>query len=200
MRKIAALCLLLFAGAVLAQERVPPEDAKRLGKKLAESSAKLDVPAQVKVVPDADNALAIHHERVGALVMPDKNLSADVLSKAGKEVVPVGHLWTRRLVPVLDGKATANDKLRIINVTLKDEEEPLVLCLLGVRKKGDGLELLVFGKDKEALLTLPLTKADTLQTLPIELDGKKNDNDTGTLTIGFVGKYEAKLIVTKSEN
>jgi hypothetical protein len=197
---ITAASLLLLAGALLAQERVPAEDAQKAGKQLAEQSAKLDVPAQVKVEPDADKAFAIHHEKVAALVMPDKKLSADTLSKAGKDVVPVGQLWMRRMVPVVEGKSTVNDKLRMIKITIKDEEEPLPLCLLGVRKKGDGLELLVYGKDKEPLLTLPLTKADARQDLPIEFDGKKNDNDTATLTINLLGKYEAKLIVAKAEN
>jgi hypothetical protein len=196
---IAVAWTLLLAGAVVAQERVPPEDAQRVGRQLADQSAKLDVPAQVQVEPDTDKAFAIRHEKVAALVMPDKKFSADVLSKAGKDVVPIGHLWMRRMVPAVEGKAAANDKLRILKITVKDEEEPLPLCLLGVRKKGDGLELLVFGKDKEPLLTLPLTKADSRQDLPIELDGKKNDNDTGTLTINILGKYEAKLIVAKFE-
>jgi hypothetical protein len=197
---IAAASILLLAGAVLAQERLPTEDVQRFGKKLVELSANLDAPAQVKVEPNADKALAIRAKQVAALVMPDTNLSADALSKAGKDVVPVGQLWMRRLVTAVDGKATPRDKLRILRVPVKDEEEPLPLFLLGVRKKGDGLELLVYGLDKEALLTLPLTKTDARQELPIELDGIKNDNDTGTLTINLLGKYEAKLMVVKMEN
>jgi hypothetical protein len=197
---VVALSVLLFAGAGLAQERLPAEDAQRFGKRLAQCSANLDSPVQVKVEPDADKALAMRGKQVGALVMPDKNLSADALDKAGKDVLPVGQLWLRRLVPVIDGKETAKDQLRIINVQAKDEEEPLPLCLLGVRKKGDGLELLVYGNHKEPLLTLPLTKADSKYDLPIELDGKKNENETGTLTLRFFGKYEAKLLVLKPDH
>ncbi len=197
---IAAAAVLLLAGAALAQERVPAEDAQKAGKLLAEQSAKLEMPVQVKVEPDADKACAFHASRVAALVMPDKKLTADVFAKAGKDVVPVGQLWMRDMVPAVSDKATPNDKLRIVKVKLKDEEEPLPLCLLGVRKKGDGLELVVYAKDKEPLLTLPLEKADGKQELPIELDGKKNDNDTGTLTLNVFGKYQAKLIVAKPES
>jgi hypothetical protein len=198
---IAVAGVLLLTGVALAQERVPQQEAQRYGKLFAEHAAKLEAPAQVKVEPDPEKACAIRKEGVAALVMPDKMLSADALGKVGKDVVPVGQLWMRNMVPAVDGKAAANDKLRIVKVAVNNEDHPLPLSLLGVRKKGDGLELVIYGKDKEPLLALPLEKADAKQELPIELEGKKNDNDpaTGILTINLFGKYQAKLTVAKPE-
>lgn len=133
------------------------------------------------------------------MVIPDKKLSAEVLGKVGGDVTPIGHLWFRKISPHIDGKTTSNDKLRIVTVTADDQDHPLPLFLLGVRKKNDKLELVIFAKDKEPLLATPLEKIDRNQELPIELEGRKNDNDTGLLTLNVLGKYQAKVTVAAQE-
>src|SRR5207245_8588541 len=104
------------------------------------------------------------------MVLPDKRLSEETLARAGADVTPVGHLWMRRLAPAVDGTVAPGDKLRIVTVTTQNNEElKLPFCLLGVRKGGDGLELLVFGKDKEPVAKLPLKKVSAQAETPIEL-------------------------------
>jgi hypothetical protein len=50
-------------------------------------------------------------------------------------------------------------------------DRPMPLLLVGVRRKGDKeLELVVYGKDSEPLLTLPLKRVDFIQELPVELE------------------------------
>jgi hypothetical protein len=182
----------MLAGVAGAQERLPLENAQRFAKLFVEQAAKL-TDAQVKTDVDAEKPCCITKGEPGAMIIPDKNLSADALAKAGKDVTPLGQLWMRKLTPVVDGKPVPGDKLRIVTVTVKNADEPMVLCLAGVRKKGDGLELVLYAKDKEPLLTVPLEKVETKQELPVELDGKKGDNDTGVLILSVLGKYQAKV-------
>jgi hypothetical protein len=62
--------------------------------------------------------------------------------------------------------------------------------------RSDALELLVFGKDKEPLVTLPLKRMDAPQELPLDFTAERT-GDAGCLTIRILGKYEAKLMVTE---
>ena len=66
-------------------------------------------------------------------------------------------------------------------------------------KKADGaLELLVYGKDKDALLRVPLKSISTQQENPIEMSGEAKENN-GMVTLKFVGKYEASINVTEPQ-
>jgi hypothetical protein len=200
MRKwFAVACVLGLAGVCSAQERIPAEQAQKVAKLLIAEAAKVEQP-QLKTEVDADKATGLHHEKVGAMVIPDKALSADMLRKAGKEVVPVGQFWVRNLTLVKDGKPVDEDRLRLVTVKVDDKEHQLVLCLLGVRRTpADALELVVYGKDKEPLLKLPLQKADDTQDLPLDLAAEKAENDTAMVTINVLGKHKATLTVTKAE-
>src|SRR5438874_723664 len=117
---ISALSVLLLTAAASAQERIPDEQVQRIAKLLVEKVATVG-DAQVKADVDADKPFGLKHEDVGAMVIPDKKLTEDVLAKAGKEVVPVGHLWFRKVAPVVGGQPAPKDKLRVLDVTVKDE-------------------------------------------------------------------------------
>ena len=131
-----------------------------------------------------------------AMIIPVKNLTADALGKAGKDVVPVGHLWFRKVTPVVGGNAVASDKLRIVNVTTDDGKEfALPLLLVGVRKGKDAPELVFFGKGKEIVASLPLKPGDTKQDSPIEYEVKKGEAMRGTLIFKLLGKYQAEMPV-----
>ena len=98
-----------------------------------------------------------------------------------------------------DGSALASDKLRVATVRHKDQDVSLAQCALGVRRNHlDALELLVFGKDKEPLVTLPLKRMDAPQELPLDFTAERT-GDAGCLTIKILGKYDAKLMVTELE-
>jgi hypothetical protein len=72
------------------------------------------------------------------------------------------------------------------------------LCVTGVRKKDDKLELLVYGKGKEPILTLPLKAIDAKQQLPLEMEAEQGGN-SGTVTLKILGKYKASFEVTELE-
>src|SRR5206468_3946052 len=100
---IVPLALLLLAGPAPAQERIPDEEARNIARELIEAAKKVKAPVAPQV--DADKPYGKHKDEYGAMVLPDKNLSAERLAKAGKdEIVPIGQFWMRNLAPVVDDK------------------------------------------------------------------------------------------------
>ena len=199
MRGMAALVgLALLAGLATAQERIDPEEAQKFAKIFVEHAAKVG-DLQLKLEPNADKPYGLRAGQVGTVVIPDKRLSEEAIQKAGKEVTPVGQLWVRNMTAVVKDQPVGNDRLRIVTVTANDKDHPLPLFLLGVRKQADGvLELVIYAKDKEPLLALPLQKAEVRQEMPIELEGK-GEGGRGTLTMNVLGKYQAQLPMAKQE-
>src|SRR5436190_810406 len=132
-RLIVPLSLLLLGGVAGAQDRVPDEEARKLARLLVEAAKKAKPPIATEV--DADNPYAKRKDEYGAVVLPDKRLSAQRLANVGKEeVVPVGQLWLRNLGPVVDGKVLSSKQLQMIPVQHKDQQYTLTLCYLGVQK------------------------------------------------------------------
>ena len=75
------------------------------------------------------------------------------------------------------------------------------LCVLGVRKAaGDRLELLVFGKGKEALLVVPLKPASREQKSPLEFRAEHEGEASARVTLSLVGKYEASFFVKRRQS
>lgn len=195
-RTVAVVALLVLVSAAPTQERVPDEKAQEIAKVLVEQVAKA-TDLQLKTDVDEKKPYAVHGGDRGAMVIPDKKLTADALAKADKDIVPVGHLWFRQVSPYVNGKVTPNDKLRIVKVTAGGEDHALPFCLIGVQKNAKGeLELVVYAKDKEPLLRAPLKKIDAKQELPLELQAKR-EGDTAQLTINILGKYQAVLTVAE---
>jgi hypothetical protein len=199
MKKLATgLVLAFFASVATAQERVPQDQAVPIAKMLSEAAAKIN-DAQIKMDADAAYPFGLKADDVGAMVIPVKKLSEETFTKAGKDVTPVAQLWFKKLTTTVDNKAVPNDKLRLVKVSHNGEEFDLPVFLLGVRKNGDGLELVVYAKEKQPLLVVPLEKSEANLELPIELEGKKTGDDSGELTLKLVGKYRAKLALNKQE-
>jgi len=59
----------------------------------------------------------------------------------------------------------------------------------------DDLELLVYGKDKKPVLTVPLKTISRSQENVVDMVAERKD-DGGLLTLRFLGKYEASFMVT----
>ncbi|MBI1916161.1 MAG: hypothetical protein HYS12_15720 [Planctomycetes bacterium] len=190
---IVPLALLLLAGPARAQERIPDEEARNIARQLIEAAKKVKAPVAIDV--DADKPYGKHKDEYGAMVLPDKNLSAERLAKAGKdEIVPIGQFWMRSLAPAVDGKVVPSKNLQMLTVTHNDKEYSLVLCYLGVRKgPKDALELVVLSKDKTPLLKAPLEKTDEKQELPVEFTASIEGNDRAHLKMSLLGRYRAKV-------
>ena len=194
---VAAAVLALVAGAARAQERLPQEEAQGYARTLADAAKGVDdAPLKAEVDPDKPVAIRAEDHKHGVMVIPARGLSAAALDKADKEVVPVGQLWLHNLAPVVDGNPVPADKLRILTVTINGDDAQLPLCFLGARKKPDGgWELLVYGKDKEPLARLAMKAIEGDADTPLDLEGKRNENDTGDLTIKVLGKHKATLVL-----
>ncbi len=193
-----AACLLLLLAALTTSDpnRLSGDDARAYARPCAEHAAGLDDnPIATEV--DAQKPCAVRGEGGGAMVIPQKGLSEATLNKAGKEAVPVGQLWLRKWTPVVRGKAVPAERLRILRVKLDDKERPMPLLLLGVRKKGKALELLLYARDSDPFLVLPLAKSDHKPELPLELAWKRGKKKPDTLTLTLAGGYRAVLPIDR---
>jgi hypothetical protein len=183
----------------LSQEVVTLNEARRGARKVTDAlGTPTDAPFSLTV--DITKPQAIRSGKAGLLVIPDKQLSLEAIAASGANITPIGQLWMRNVSLGKEGQAVANDKLRFLTVNDGDQDLPVQLYYLGVKKNAEGkLDLVIFAKDKEPLLTQPLTKFESLssQLLPIELSGKKEDDNTGTLSLNLLGQYKVDLTVKR---
>jgi hypothetical protein len=192
------VALTLVTLALAAQEEVPRTEAVKVAAAL---NFDLEKIADTPIPTDADvkRPFGVKAEKRGGLVVPEVKLSPATFSTAGKEAVPVGQLWLAGLVPAKNGEAVSKDQLKLVTVQQEGREVTLPLCVLGVRREaGDKLELLVFGKGKEPVLALPLTKATREQKWPIEFKAEREGDASARVTLLLVGKYEASFLVTEA--
>lgn len=196
MKPILPLLVISLTALTLgAQEEVPRTEAVKFAAIL---NFDLDKLADTPIPTDADTKrpFGLKAEKRGLLMVPEAKLSPATFSGVGKQAVPVGQLWLAGLVPAKDGQAAAKEDLKLVSVEHEGQTVTLPLCVLGVRKgAGDRLELLVFGKAKEALLALPLKPATHQQKSPLEFTVEREGEASARVTIALVGKYEASFLV-----
>ena len=81
----------------------------------------------------------------------------NTFANAGKEAKSVGQLWLLKLAPVNEGNVVSKSRLRTVLVHAGDAEADAACCALGVCKdEKRGLEVLIYGKDKEPLTRVPI--------------------------------------------
>lgn len=184
------------ASLVSAQEVLPREEAMKYA-----FAAALHEPASmaapIKVDADLKRPFVGYEGDYGVLALPETKLSPAVFQSATTAVIPVGQLWLRKLTPIARGSAVDTYELQMVNIRHEGEELRVPLCLLGTRKTASGsLELLVYGKGKEPLLTVPLKPLTRTQSMPIEVTGQQ-ESDSGTLRVHILGRYQAEIPVTE---
>jgi thiol-disulfide isomerase/thioredoxin len=163
--------------------------------KLAAAEAAKLTEASLKAEPETDKAAVARIGEHAALVIPDKKLTESTLGGVGAETTIIGQFWLAKLAPTVDGRALPADKFQAVSVPVnQDRCVDLQFCVLGARKRGDSLQLVVFAKDKE-LLVVPLKKVEGKQGLPVEMDLKQTKGREGLLTFRLLGQYEVSLPV-----
>jgi hypothetical protein len=190
----------LFAGllAVQAQEKLSRAEALRYAF-FASSDLKEMLNTPIPTDPDIKRPVAVKDGDYGAMVLPEAKLNADAFAQAGTEAKPVGQLWLRNLAPESEGQRVPQSKLHTVHVRATDQEADAVCCALGVCKDANGgLQLLIYGKDKEPVARLPLKSISTQQDNPIEMSAERKDDD-GLITLKFLGKYEVTFTVSAPE-
>ncbi len=180
-----------------AQEVVPRDEALKASFGLWYSLGKMDdLPLKVDV--DIKYPYGMAKGDLGMIVIPETKV-ADVISKAGETVLPLGQLWMRGLAPEAEGKVVPNGQLKLVDVTIKDNSASVVLCTLGVRKtEKKGLELVIYGKGKEPLKAVAMKAVKGKQEFPIELTVVPG-NENAEVTLKLAGQYEATITVGKQE-
>ena len=197
-RTLIAAVLLTGLLAVQAQEKMSREETLQIAFYTSlDLKAMLNTP--IPTDPDVKRPVAVKDGDYGSLVLPETRLSADTFSNAGKEAKSVGQIWLRGLAPMNAGEVVPASKLRTVHVSAMGQDADAVCCALGVGKDANGgLELLVYGKDKEPVTRVALKSISGQQENPIELSAERKD-DSGVLTLKFLGKYEAAFSVTAPE-
>ena len=194
-RTLIAAVLLAGLLATQAQERMSREETLQVAfYTCLDLKAMLATP--IPTDPDVKRPVAVKDGDFGGMVLPESKLSADTFANAGTEAKSVGQLWLRGLAPMNAGQVVPADKLRTVHVQAMGQEADAVCCALGVCKNTDGgLELALFGKDKEPVTRVALKPISGQQENPIEVSAERKD-DSGVLTVKFLGKYEATFSVT----
>jgi hypothetical protein len=195
---VIALTLLSTLQLTIAQEKLSREEALPYAKAVSADQKQLNgtpIPTDV----DTQQPVVIKDGEFGGMVLPQKNLTVDSIAKAGETAVPIGQLWLQGLTPMKNGEAIGRSSLRLVKVQAEGEEYTVPQCALAVRRNASGaLELLVFGKGKEPLVTAPLKPIDSAQSMPLDIQAERAD-DAGKATLKILGKYQATISVTELE-
>jgi hypothetical protein len=196
---LLTLTLLSTLALACAQEKLSREETLRYAFVVAMDLKQLQatpIPTDV----DLKQPVAMRDGDFGGMVLPEAKLNAGAIAKADEKVVPIGQLWLLKLTPMRDGEAVAASKLRMVTLSHEGDQATVAQCALGVQRNGSGaLELLVFGKDKEPVVKVPLNASDARQDLPIDLAAER-ESDSGKVTLKILGKYTATFSVTALED
>jgi len=194
-KTLIVLTLLSGLQLVSAQEKLAREETLRYAFVVAADLKQLQgtpIPTDV----DLKYAVAMRDGEFGGMVLPEAKLTAEAIAKAGDKVVPVGQIWLLKLTPMQDGEAVPASKLRMAKVSHESDELTVPQCALGVRRNSAGLELLVFGKDKEPVAKASLKTIEAKQDMPIDITADR-ESDSGKVTLKIQGKYSATISVTQ---
>lgn len=194
-RTLIVAALLAGLLAAQAQERMSREETLQMAF-FASLDLKAMLATPIPTDPDVKRPVAVKDGDYGGMVLPEAKLSADTFANAGTEAKSVGQLWLRGLAPMNAGDVVPASKLHMVHVQAMGQETDAVCCALGVGKDANGgLELVIFGKDKEPVTRVALKSISGQQENPIEMSAERKD-DSGVLTLKFLGKYEAAFSVT----
>jgi hypothetical protein len=196
---IIAVTLLVSLQLLPAQERLSKDEALKYAIAVTEAAKKI-TGAPLATDVDPQQPVAVREGDYGGMVLPQKKLSAEMLAKTEKGgITPVGQLWLHKLTPMRDGDPISSEKLRLVTVQAQGDEATVPMCPLGVKRTSDSaLELVVFGKGKEPLLTAPLKAIDKKQEVPVDLEAER-ESESGRITLKILGKYQASFQVTELE-
>ena len=201
LRSLALTAVLAAALPASAQEKIPAEEAQRVAHKLHDTiGIPSDAPFPTDIDPDKPNGFKVGD--AGLMALPDRKLTTAALDQVTKEPLPVGQLWSLQASLATNGRAITNDQLRLVKVSDGDKSREVQLYYLGAAKNDAGeLQLLIFAKDKmQPVLRVPLKKGSASSSAsPLEIEGRKQSDDTGLLTIRILGEYTAEVTVMKPE-
>lgn len=202
MKAMKLLPLLALITTFATAEEIQQVSAEQAGKIARLVTQALGSPADAPFAVDADlekPAGIKGSGETGLLAIPDRKVTIETVANAGKTVSALGQLWMRNVVPAVNSAAPEAAKLRTLSVGDGDKTAKVEVYFLGISKTDAGaLELVLYAKDKEPLVRVPLAKTDAAaRAVPIALDGHKEGENTGVLVVTVFGSYKADVMVTK---
>lgn len=189
------------ARAAVDAEPIPAEFIQQLAPATVDAVKQQFPNPPVKIDAQAEKATGLHvQEMIGAVVLPDRNLTVQAVEGAGEKDVPVGYVATRALNFTDREKGTPIPADRIAMVNFMDVAK-FPIFYLAVRGSGPDRTLLVYSKDGKAIASAPLKKQAGDATLPVTL--KMSDIDLEkkslSLTVALHGAYEGTFKLAVQE-
>jgi len=179
--------------------RVERENACRIAKQLCETVKKLG-KLQLEIEPDPESADAINvgPNKAAVLIVPQQGIKEEDKDRpelAAEQGAPFALLFTYHLVPVVDEVPAGEDKLRTCQFTDEDGDQYTVyVFVLGVRRVGkDKFKLLIYGRDKKPLLTVPVEQGKGPGVKPVAVEIRDIVGTEGTCVISAFDKHRASF-------
>jgi hypothetical protein len=193
------VALFLTAFAVAADvERLTPEEAVKVGSPIVSGLNNLaDLP--LKIDPDLDKLTGLKAHDRGAIVLPTRGLTADVIAKADKEVVPVGYVVLRGITPIVASQQIARDEHRMLSLTVGDKSAEVAVIQLGVAKVAGRPVLVGYTKTGTPAFVTTLVDSGIAGDYPLDLEATSAGEGRATVTLTLGGKYRASLDVAAQD-
>jgi len=197
---LAAAAVLGAAGMVRAElmaEPIPADLIQQVAP-IAVQLLQAQIPnPPVKVEPQVEKAIGYHVQQlVGAVVVPDKNLTSKAIEETREKSVPAGILLTRALSLEEKEQVIGGDKLAVADF---QGQLKLPIFFLSVKADGENRVLEVYGKDGKPLASAPLKKEEgdkpsqvAMKFTNINLEKKRLDATVtlsgyqSTLKLGYI--------------
>lgn len=201
MKFASLLIAVLTSTSLFAQEVAPLDKARDLAYQLGRLYGELK-GAPFASVPDLDQPQALSAGDVAMVVIPERGLSDEKLKAVGDELVPVGVLWTRSVLPTM-GSFGAVDEKGAPAITVRDKDGKQVVLHafhMGVRMGDAGRpELELYGNGKEPVTKGRLLPLPSKHEVPIELAVFGDGDESAILTLSLAGRFQGEVRIRKHE-
>lgn len=150
-----------------------------------------DPPVKVEAQPELTQGYLVQ-KQFGVVIIPDKNLTADAIDKAGEKEIPVGILATKSLTLEDKEALVGADKVAVANF---NDILKIPVFFLATKAAGDVRTLEVYSKAGKPLVSIPLKKLPaagmgtlTAKLANVDLEKKKLD-----VNLAVAGAYETTV-------
>lgn len=196
MKKSIVLLSLAIMGTVTftnAQERLDINQAKKYAQLTRQNPELLKI-APLQFEADLTRPVALTNEDFGGLLIPRVKLSEGSESDVGAQPVGIGELWLYNLTVEKNGWPVYEHELNVVTLDTDEGKVKVPRYILGVSNPAEGKPvLMVYGKTKKPLLTVPLTRIQSSQANPLDMTATKD----GKVTVSILGQYQGHFYVSE---
>lgn len=204
MLAVAAVAAGSWGAAVAAAEDLEVLDAQiaqTVAQVLMEGAEKIE-KLQVKVEGDLEKSCGVHRDRVGILLVPQKDIKPENEAVNADPGAPLAHMFmSEGFTLVLDGKPVDTAKLRTFTVQGPDGNDMKVtyLTLAARHLDDDSWHLYGYGVDAKPLLDVAIGEGSGPGTEPLALEVKEFDDNAGTAYVTIFDRFQSNFKVAYKE-